>query len=60
MYFLVAKPSLTLTSHVGVFALTQQLQPLLRNAALEKDADVRIVMVSIALPSLQPFIPHLQ
>ncbi|KAI0405059.1 NAD(P)-binding protein [Xylaria palmicola] len=39
------------TNHVGVFALTQQLQPLLRTAALEKDSDVRIVMVSSQAPS---------
>ncbi|KAI1367099.1 NAD(P)-binding protein [Xylaria arbuscula] len=34
------------TNHVGVFALTQQFQPLLRAAAKEKDSDVRIIMVS--------------
>ncbi|KAI1819735.1 NAD(P)-binding protein [Xylaria intraflava] len=39
------------TNHVGVFALTQQLQPLLRAAALKKDSDVRIVMVSSDAPS---------
>ncbi|RYP36754.1 hypothetical protein DL767_003253 [Monosporascus sp. MG133] len=39
------------TNHVGVFALTQQLQPLLRAATLEKDSDVRIVMVSSDAPS---------
>ncbi|KAF5137988.1 hypothetical protein E5D57_001767 [Metarhizium anisopliae] len=39
------------TNHVGVFSLTQQLQPLLRAAAKEKDSDVRIVMVSSGAPS---------
>ncbi|KAJ2974579.1 hypothetical protein NUW58_g8616 [Xylaria curta] len=39
------------TNHVGVFALTQQLQPLLKAAALGKDSDVRIVMVSSDAPS---------
>ncbi|KAI0428568.1 NAD(P)-binding protein [Xylaria sp. FL1042] len=39
------------TNHVGVFALTQQFQPLLRAAALEKDSDVRIVMVSSDAPA---------
>ncbi|KAI0817252.1 NAD(P)-binding protein [Xylaria sp. FL0064] len=39
------------TNHVSVFALTQQFQPLLRAAALEKDSDVRIVMVSSDAPA---------
>ncbi|TWU72718.1 hypothetical protein ED733_004446 [Metarhizium rileyi] len=39
------------TNHVGVFFLTQQLQPLLRTAAMDKDSDVRIVMVSSDAPS---------
>ncbi|KAI0185008.1 hypothetical protein EV127DRAFT_456490 [Xylaria flabelliformis] len=39
------------TNHVGVFALIQELQPLLRAAASEKDSDVRIVNVSSDSPA---------
>ncbi|KAI1304519.1 NAD(P)-binding protein [Xylaria venustula] len=39
------------TNHVGVFALTQELQPLLTAAAREKGSDVRIVMVSSDAPA---------
>ncbi|KAI0972721.1 NAD(P)-binding protein, partial [Xylaria arbuscula] len=39
------------TNHVGVFALTQELQPLLTAAAREKGSDVRIIMVSSDAPA---------
>lgn len=40
------------TNYLAVFAMTQELQPLLRAAALEKDSDVRIVNVSSNAPSV--------
>ncbi|TLD07673.1 hypothetical protein PgNI_10627 [Pyricularia grisea] len=40
------------TNHLAVFAMTQELQPMLRTAAAEKDSDVRIVNVSSNAPSL--------